>query len=209
MTTPRRERTYEIVTDRTVAPVRAVARLTCSRCGGHECVQVHQGADNPEFVAKLFVKRGWSAHAFHARSCVCPSCVNERPANDPDSELRKMKVVPMAEVRKNAAEVIAENREATPAEKAAIRRKLDEVFDDSAGMFLDGQSDQSIGTALNIPWSLVRRVREAAYGPIRSDPQLEKARSDLRSLSEEIVAVKVKVDKALSDVGVAFKRLGM
>lgn len=107
------------------------------------------------------------------------------------------------------AEILADARDATPAEKAAIRRKLDETFDDDAGMYLDGASDQSIGTALNIPWSLVRRVREAAYGPIRSDPQLEKARTELRALSDEVSAIKVKLDKAMSDLGAAFKRLGI
>lgn len=208
MTGHNRSLTYEFTLDRSVRPMRSAARLTCAKCGGHEAITVKSTNDNPELIAKLFVARGWSASPWRASACICPRCVRERPKNDPDSQLRNLKVVPMSEKPK-AAEILADSRDATPAEKAAIRRKLDETFDDDAGMYLDGASDQSIGAALNIPWSLVRRVREAAYGPIRSDPQLEKARADLRALSEDVAGIKVKVDKALSDLGVAFKRLGM
>lgn len=203
-----RHLTYEITLDRSAHPARAAARLTCAKCGAHECVTIKHGNDNPELIAKLFTARGWSASPWRHSDCVCPACVTARPKNDPESKIRNLKVVPMKESPK-PSDIIAETRDATPQEKAAIRRRLDEVFDDAAGMYLDGQSDQSIGAALNIPWSLVRRVREAAYGPIRSDPQLEKARADFRALSDDVAAIKVRVDKALSDLGAAFKRLGM
>lgn len=188
--------------------MRSAARLTCAKCGGHEAITVKSTNDNPELIAKLFIARGWSASPWRMSACICPACMSARPKSDPESKLRNMRVVPMTEKTK-VAEILADARDATPAEKAAIRRKLDETFDDDAGMYLDGASDQSIGTALNIPWSLVRRVREAAYGPIRSDPQLEKARTELRALSDEVAAIKVRVDKAMSDLGAAFKRLGM
>lgn len=207
MTTFNRPRSYEVTSDRSVKPFRSVARMTCSQCGAHDQVTINPGNDSPEFVAKLFAKRGWQSDAFRARSCICPSCSNARSKSDPDSEIRNLKVVTMA--KPTPAEILAEAREATPQEKAAIRRRLDEVFDDAAGTYLDNQSDQKIGEHLNIPWALVRRVREAAYGPIRSDPELEKLRAELRAVLSEVETVKARVDRALSDCGAAFKRLGM
>ena len=208
MTGYNRTLTYQFTLDRSVSPMRSAVRMSCSKCGAHESITVKSTNDNPEKIAKLFIARGWKASPWRASVCVCPACVSAQRTNDPDSRIRNLRVVPMTEKTK-VAEILADARDATPAEKAAIRRKLDETFDDDAGMYLDGASDQSIGTALNIPWSLVRRVREAAYGPIRSDPQLEKARTELRALSDEVAAIKVKVDKAMSDLGAAFKRLGM
>lgn len=208
MTTYRRPLAYDVVQDRSVSPPRSVARIRCSSCDAAETITVRPREGDPEVTIKRFIERGWMADAWKRSHCLCPTCQRTRKANDTDSEIRTEKVIPMHE-KKTATEILTETREATPAEKAAIRRKLDECFDDAAGMYLDGSSDQSIGQALNIPWALVRRVREAAYGPIRSDPHLEKARADLKALREELASLVVKVDKAMSDVGAAFKRLGM
>lgn len=118
-------------------------------------------------------------------------------------------------------------REPTPAERQRIRRRLDEVFDDSRGMYLDGESDQAIGRSLDLPWMMVRKIREAAYGPIVADEQVDKLRDDLRFAKGEVSRLQAeidkamqdaklklsdlsaKVDRALSDVSAVYKRIGM
>lgn len=209
MTTYRRPLAYDVIQDRSVNPPRSAARIRCASCDASEMVTVRPKEGDPEITVKRFLALGWRADPWKRSHCVCPACLARQKPNDTDSEIRNLRVVSMTEPKKTATDILTETREATPAEKAAIRRRLDEVFDDAAGMYLEGQSDQSLGTSLNIPWALVRRVREAAYGPIRTDPQLEKARGDLQTLSADLSALRVRVDKAMSDLGAAFKRMGM
>lgn len=75
-------------------------------------------------------------------------------------------------------------RALSPDERAKVRRELDAYFDDSVGMYLGGENDQRIGERLNIPWAAIAQMREAAYGPIRTDPEVEAMRAAVRVLSE-------------------------
>jgi hypothetical protein len=63
-----------------------------------------------------------------------------------------------------------------------IRHKLDEVFDDSKGMYLDGYCDQRVAEDLKLPRKMIEQIREAAYGPIRTDPEIDQLRTDIASL---------------------------
>lgn len=65
----------------------------------------------------------------------------------------------------------------TVEERAKVRRDLDAVFDDSAGMYLDGATDRTIADKHKLPWASVAAYREAAYGPLRSDPEFEALKS--------------------------------
>lgn len=62
----------------------------------------------------------------------------------------------------------------TPEQKKRVRDLLDGVFDEAKGMYLDGHSDKVVGEKLNLPWAGVAHVREAAYGPIRVDPDIQR-----------------------------------
>jgi len=80
-------------------------------------------------------------------------------------------------------------REATPQERVKIRAVLDKSFDDAAGCWLDGYSDQKAGEEIGVPWAIVTRIREAAYGPIRVDPEVAGLRAELVQIGREIAAL--------------------
>ena len=80
-------------------------------------------------------------------------------------------------------------RPASPDERMRIRHKLDEVFDDSKGMYLDGYSDQRVADGLKLPRKMIEQIREAAYGPIRTDPEIEQLRADITTLVAQASAL--------------------
>ena len=91
-------------------------------------------------------------------------------------------------------------REPTGDERFRIRGLLDSHFDDKAGCYLSDWSDQKIGTDLNLPWAIVAKIREAAYGPIRVDPEVAKLASEHAALkarlaqAQETAAARQKAD---------------
>lgn len=80
-------------------------------------------------------------------------------------------------------------REPSYEERLKIREALDKYFDDQAGCWLDDWSDQKAGAHANVPWAMVTRIREAAYGPIKVDPEVAAIRALLAQLSAEIKAL--------------------
>ena len=80
-------------------------------------------------------------------------------------------------------------REATPQERVKIRAMLDKHFDDSAGQWLDGYSDQRAGEEIGVPWALLTRIREAAYGPIRVDPEIAALQAFMAQITRDLAAL--------------------
>ena len=84
---------------------------------------------------------------------------------------------------------VIELRAPTPDQRAAIRGLLEKHFDDGEGAYADGQSDQTIAEAVNVPRLVVEQIREVGYGSIRVNPELvallrevKAARADLTGL---------------------------
>jgi hypothetical protein len=87
------------------------------------------------------------------------------------------------------ADAKAPLRDPTPEERMRIRRILDTRFDDGAGCWLDGYSDQKAGEEAKVPWAMVTRIREAAYGPIRVDPEIAALRAEMAQIARDLVAL--------------------
>lgn len=187
------------------------ARMTCHQCAAHGDIKLSAHSHNPEWVAKKFIEKGWEADAHRASYCICPECVAGRrkklaPVKLPDTNLEKLD---MASPDKPL-------RDPDPDERMKIRGMLDHHFDDKKGYFLDGFSDQKIGQHLGLPWAMVTKIREAAYGPIRTDPEIasiqrdvEAARQQMGTLSESLALVKKLVESAETKLQAAKKRLGI
>jgi hypothetical protein len=77
-------------------------------------------------------------------------------------------------------------RALTSDERLRVRNLLDNHFDDAAGYYIGGYSDQRIGTELNVPWAAVAQIREAAYGPLKEDERLTKLRADFAALKADL-----------------------
>lgn len=170
---------------------REVARFVCSRCAGHvESPLIKSGqrrSMNPEATIKRVQAVGWQISGLRVE---CPRCVASsaaRAAGDKPDPKPTAKVIPMAEVKM---------REPTPQERVKIRGILDKHFDDGAGCWLDGYSDQKAGEEINVPWALVTRIREAAYGPIRVDPEIAAMKAEMAQIGRELAALAEKHNAA-------------
>lgn len=99
-------------------------------------------------------------------------------------------------------------REPTAQERAKIRTALETHFDDATGCYLDGYSDQRIGTDLNLPWAMVTKIREAAYGPIRVDPEIAGLRAEMTAIGSKIEALVREQQGALARLAAIEKKRG-
>lgn len=166
---------------------RPTATFTC-KCGDTLTLTEAPGRKlNPEFVAKRARAVGWEADGWRPSVTRCPACqVKNRAGESPGEKVIRM---PMPEQPKLPPAIATVNeeqpREPTSKQRLAIRTKLDACFDDDAGCYLDGQSDQKIGEELKLPWSWVAKVREAAYGPIRMDAEVLALRGEIASVRAE------------------------
>lgn len=163
---------------------RPIARFHCTECDAKADVVV-VGTLNPELIAKNVCRKGWRAWPYKQSKTYCPKCLGPSAANNPNSELEKVK--PMS------SSVIS-LKDPTPDQRFAIRGHLDKSFDDSKGMFLDDMSDQRIAELVGVPRACVERIREMAYGSIKVDPVIAGLRAELVGLRSEMDAMQTGLD---------------
>lgn len=185
-----------------------VAIFTCSRCAETEERPITARAGRIHVIATVAdaVAAGWIADADSPRA-ECPHCAQsrrarasgERAPKRPGATVHSLDQSPpeqeIAPVSSTVATASAlpkpplTPREPTQAERLKIRAVLDKHFDDGAGCWLDGFSDQKAGEACAVPWSLVTRIREAAYGPIRVDPEVAALRAEMEQITRGVGAL--------------------
>lgn len=172
------------------------ARFECRQCGGHDEFQAATSGRNCNMVATAARAEaaGW---AFRNSRATCPRCLAASRARA-KGESPAPKPIPPAMVARAAIPAPTETtmpdpkpvmREATPQERVKIRGVLDKHFDDGAGCWLDGYSDQKAGEEVGVPWAIVTRIREAAYGPIRVDPEVVGLRAELAQIGRDLAAL--------------------
>lgn len=197
----------------------AVAVFRCNKCPEEMSVRVGAGARmSPEALAKRAVASGWDAHPFRKSYARCPACNAPSEKHDPDSELKRIAPMappptkpgndyrgtitvnpppaqpPPAPAAPRPAPVVA-LRDPDPEQRVAIRRLLDEHFDDSAGMYLEGFDDGRIAELVGVPRVAVERLREAAYGPIRVDAMTLALRTEANAAKEAVEAQAKEIEK--------------
>jgi hypothetical protein len=206
------EHTRRLVDNRT----QHVARAVCCQCPAHvEVVLAHDLP--PDVVVRKIAEKGWERHG--RLKWLCAGCLSSKPKNDPDALIRSAvasgKVVPMPPPVHSAPAVGAQEvRELTVDEKRRVRGLLDANFDDAAGIYLDGYSDQRIATEADVPRACVRQLREASYGPIKRHPELDaieaqiaEARAVAETARQEIATAQATAAKAESAIKDATDRL--
>lgn len=92
-------------------------------------------------------------------------------------------------------------------QRVKIRSMLDKHFDDADGMYLDGMSDQAIADSVDLPRIIVSRMRDAAYGPIRTNPEYAALRNDLNAAKADLERVQAVVDAGRAKIYALESRL--
>jgi hypothetical protein len=187
MTAKTRPLSYDVIQVRDTRGIRSVARIWCAQCG--ETLDITLSTNHhADAVERRARAKGWECDKNRASRTICPDC-KARPRTVVRLIPPKPPAAPRPVVASSASPITMEIpmttpalRPATPDERMHIRHKLDEVFDDSKGMYLDGYSDQRVAEDLKLPRKMIEQIREAAYGPIRTDPEIDQLRADIAAL---------------------------
>jgi hypothetical protein len=155
-----------------------VAQFTCALCKDVLNINNTGSKEANWFVIKA-VQHGWLADERNRSKTKCPKC----QAATTLVQIAKP-IVPVIQGITTVKPI--DVRDPTIEERVKIRNHLDKSFDDKIGMYLDDMSDQEIGRLTNVPWAIVAKIREAAYGPIRSDPVLVAMDKRIKELTTQI-----------------------
>lgn len=167
--------------------VRTVAQFRCVSCSATIDTPVKTGLPlDLEGYAKRVSAKGWQAWPSKKAKTYCPNCLKPAAKHDPDSELRKVlpMTVPATPSIAPAAKLVP--APPTSAQRHQIRQHLDKSFDDDAGCYLDGLSDQRVAEQVGVPRIVVEQMREAAYGPIKLDPVVAGLRNEVAQAKREL-----------------------
>lgn len=87
-------------------------------------------------------------------------------------------------------------------QRANVRAALDDCFNVTTGSYAAGWSDQIIAAKMGVPWQSVARLREAAYGPIKTDAELEQLKADGKLIDKSVgqmIDAIAKLDSTMRD----------
>ena len=178
------------------------ARAVCDRCGRDEVVTCDYArmsggsgwAPNEAQVTRKMTGQGW---AVVKGKLHCPGCEAKR------------KVKPMAEVQAKlqaGAAVPQPSRE----QKRAIIDLLQASYDTKAGRYLQGETDATLATVLEVRAGWVAVLREELFGPDGRNEEADALRQELDALRADIKAAEAVHDdlrKALDRQGEALAGL--
>lgn len=166
---------------------RRVHRIQCSACPVHADISAntHGGSRAHEDLFRVWRRGGWEIGNNPSRD-LCPDCVKKRrqAGKQPAAEApapTEAKVIPMPV----AAPVTPEPpRAPTFEEKRVINSKLEEVYLDERTGYSDGWSDKRVAEDLAVPRKWVEDLREANFGPARTNEEVKAAVEEAKALRE-------------------------
>lgn len=197
---------------------RPFACAACHACGTNKEIRQGDRSNNPEAVEKKFRAEGWEFSAWNPREITCPQCIAKRRDTRRGESGRKgegEKAVPTLTLNTPASAdaVRPPNKtELTVEERALVRNLLGGCFDEKAGQYSEGWSDQRVAReAGDLPHKLVADLRDLAFGPVRSVSEIEVLRADLAALEkkalDEIARVQAEVATFSAPFGMEIQRL--
>jgi hypothetical protein len=215
---------------------RIAAVLRCPKQGCTSVQKIPIGAlgSSPEWIKKLFERKGWEVDQHNIARCLCPNCKKTRkviaaPLAPPEPARRQIndapprRLVDAVRLAREDARTTKENTVAAPIappqkvdlasipapQKLRIRQKLDAYFDDAQGAYMGGHTDQSLAKDLNLPVSMVYSLREAAYGPLKRDPEVDDLLRELEAVRKKLADAQSDMAKVDAKAQIILKRLGL
>lgn len=201
----RRGLAYVVKSKDIAGSFRPFATAHCHRCEQAKELRVPGNSNNPEQVQKAFRADGWEFDSWNARRCICPTCIKARNderhgdsgrregenivtlhkapggASSPAPAAPAPAVVPARPVL-----ALPPNKsELSVDERSRVRTLLGGTFDEAAGQYSEGWSDQRVAKeAGGLPPKLIADLREAAFGPILEVAELEPIKAEFAKLEQ-------------------------
>ena len=179
---------YTMGTDIIDGNCKTFARLDCGSASCDYSEKINMRPDMPtHIVLRKFEQHGWSVHERLKRRCICPKCRRI------EKERKDMKPQPSLAVAITAD--APPPRNLTPLETVSVIDKLRAVFDEKAGIYLDGMSDKKIGEQLDIPWASVAQFRESIGYKLKGNPELLALKGDIAVMREMLAECERRLTK--------------
>jgi DNA-directed RNA polymerase subunit RPC12/RpoP len=208
----RQDLAYDIVSREIDGKYRSMVQFVCAACGTEHLIKAQAEHSNPEFIRNKFTAKGWLIDLMNRRRIRCPKCLSAK--RDVEAQSPKMFIVPKEDTMAVAS--AATLPVLTHHQRTRIRDLLDKHFDDKVGAYLDSYSDQRIGQELSVPWLSVRGIREAAYGEIKRDPEvdalhrmMDDVKTSIRGAEETVAAARKTLELVSARIETIEKRVGI
>lgn len=154
---------------------------------GHEEVEHFNKRMPPDKAKTHLQNKGWR---FWGKKTRCPAH-NEKPQNEEKQEV---------EVPNEVAAVVAKSSADARAAKRQAFLWLDEVFDEEAGRYKPGHSDQTIATETGLSDQAVAKLREEFGFEIKEPPEFREWQKRINQIETNIKAVKVGMDERINQI---------
>lgn len=177
-------------------------RAKCSTCAAMQSIRVpkgHRTVDQPN-AEDLFRRKGWLLGK-NRKFDTCPSCVSvsrtkRREQHQAFAEAKTLGAAFPPELKlvaeqgvtlQEAKQIIAEEAAPLPTimtkeDKRLIFLKLNDHYGDEQTGYEDGWSDKKIADDLGVPVAWVAGIRDADFGPERSNEEVRQAVQQARVL---------------------------
>ena len=144
----------------------------------------------PKILERKFQQAGWVIGATQRKNR-CPTCSRAKRTKKEEKVAGKSMGEALASLQKAGSVVrdSGEPRQLTKAEERRVFTKLNEVFDETKGQYVNGYDDKSVARMLDLPWALVAKLREESGLVIKGDPVILGLRQEataLRTMLEDL-----------------------
>jgi hypothetical protein len=161
------------------AAAKSASTSTRSKNGSGDDIEQHD-----KMAARKFEAEGWRIGTTAAKHR-CPDCIREARAAqmrylhaNKEKPMGAENVVPMPPKAEPP-------REMSRADRRVIFAKLEEVYVDEVSGYRPGWTDQRVADDLGTPVAWVRVVRDENFGPIASNPEIDKLMAEARTFRTE------------------------
>lgn len=90
---------------------------------------------------------------------------------------------------------VTKPRVLTPKETARLSIEIDNHFDPETGKYMGGVNDEMIALKLDLPRASVTAFRDEAFGPLKTNPEVDRAMGILARLECEYSTLRPEVEK--------------
>lgn len=166
---------------------------------GQDSVTVSCSPKNAEHVLSNFEKDMRRHHRRH----IGPLHTDTGPTPSPKPQpARAMPVAANTQKPKevNVTKAAPPAGEISFAMQVRIANELQEAFDEKAGAYLPGESDESVGKRVGQAWGIVKRVRERLGFEIKVSPEVLRLQQQQAKTSAELEELLSRVDALMDRV---------
>lgn len=190
---------YEVA--RTDGNHKASVGVTCSECGERISVPASMSKVPPPNLLKSRAHRlGWSTSR---KDAMCPNCITKRRNKPVTKQIQAPAPSPSQ----------MPPREPTKADKRAVFRKLDEVYDEQNEGYVSDFDDEVVANELKVPRKWVEDIRAEHFGPAidvgvrKAIKELEALRKRVDQMMDQMLRNATQCEKHLSEVDAELVRL--